>query len=341
MFPGPVTVTPVVTDATQPNDVPLSILDLAQVLPGESVADGLAATVSLAQNAERWGYRRVWYAEHHNMPTIASSATAVLIAHVAAHTSTIRLGAGGVMLPNHAPLVIAEQFGTLAELHPDRIDLGLGRAPGTDQTTVRALRRTPGAADTFPSDVQELQGFLSESIVAGVAATPGAGTKVPLFILGSSMFGAQLAAALGLPYAFASHFAPDALEAAVATYRRDFQPSQQLAEPYVIAGAGVIAADTEDEARRLFELTRRARIKTFLGRGRTLTDDDVELLLEGPGGAQVDHMLRYTGAGTGPQVRDWLRRFAVHADADELILVSSAVDRPAAVRTLELVAPAA
>lgn len=339
MFPGPVTVTPVVTDATQPNDVPLSLLDLAQVLPGESVADGLAATVSLARNAERWGYRRVWYAEHHNMPTIASSATAVLIAHVAAHTSTIRLGAGGVMLPNHAPLVIAEQFGTLAELHPDRIDLGLGRAPGTDQTTVRALRRTPGAADTFPSDVQELQGFLGESIVTGVAATPGAATKVPLFILGSSMFGAQLAAALGLPYAFASHFAPDALEAAVATYRRDFQPSEQLAEPYVIAGAGVIAADTDDEARRLFELTRRARVKTFLGRGRTLTDDDIELLLEGPGGAQVDHMLRYTGVGTGPQVRDWLRRFAVHADADELILVSSAVDRPAAVHALELVAP--
>ncbi len=338
MFAGPDAVVEVVTE-TDSRDVPLSILDLAQVLPGESVADGLTATIALARNAERWGYRRVWYAEHHNMPTIASSATAVLIAHVAAHTSSIRLGAGGVMLPNHAPLVIAEQFGTLAELHPGRIDLGLGRAPGTDQTTVRALRRTPGAADTFPSDVQELQSFLGESIIAGVAATPGAGTKVPLFILGSSLFGAQLAAALGLPYAFASHFAPDALEQAIATYRRDFRPSEQLSEPYVIAGAGVIAADTEDEARRLFELTRRARVKTFLGRGRALSDDDVELLLDGPGGAQVDHMLRYTGVGTGSQVRDWLRRFAVHADADELILVSSAVDRTAAVRALELVAP--
>ena len=333
MKPGPRAVGPSVTQ------VPLSILDLAQVLPGEAVADGLAATVSLARRAEAWGYRRIWYAEHHNMPSIASSATAVLIGHVAAHTSTIRLGAGGVMLPNHAPLVIAEQFGTLAELHPGRIDLGLGRAPGTDQGTVRALRRSPDSADTFPRDVQELRGFLGESVVPGVTATPGAGTRVPLYILGSSLFGAQLAAALGLPYAFASHFAPDALEAAVALYRRDFQPSEQLAEPYVIAGAGVIAADTEDEARRQLELTRRARVRTFLGRGRTLTDEDVEVLLDGPGGAQVDHMLRYTGVGTAAQVREWLDRFAVHAGADELILVSSAVDRAASVHTLELVAP--
>ena len=321
------------------SSVPLSILDLAQVLPGESVADGLAATVTLAQQAEAWGYRRIWYAEHHNMPTIASSATAVLIAHVAANTRSIRLGSGGVMLPNHSPLVIAEQFGTLAELHPGRIDLGLGRAPGTDQVTVRALRRDPSAADTFPRDVQELQGYLNESLISGVTATPGAGTKVPLYILGSSLFGAQLAAALGLPYAFASHFAPDALEAAVATYRRDFQPSDQLAEPYVIAGAGVIAADTEAEARRLLELTRRARVRMFLGRGRTLTDDDVEVLIEGPGGAQVDHMLRYTGVGTADQVKAWLDGFARHADADELILVSSAVDRTASRRSLELVAP--
>ncbi|HVK44186.1 MAG TPA: LLM class flavin-dependent oxidoreductase [Micropruina sp.] len=319
--------------------IPLSILDLAQVLPTEKVADGLAATVRLAQAAEGWGYRRIWYAEHHNMPTIASSATAVLIAHVAANTSTIRLGSGGVMLPNHAPLVIAEQFGTLAELHPGRIDLGLGRAPGTDQVTVRALRRTPEAADTFPRDVQELQGFLGDSVVPGVAATPGAGTRVPLYILGSSLFGAQLAAALGLPYAFASHFAPDALEPAVTTYRRDFRPSEQLAQPYVIAGAGVIAADTEDAARTQLELVRRARVRMFLGRGRTLTDDDVELLLDGPGGAQVDHMLQYTGVGTGSQVRSWLQGFATHADADEVILVSSAVDRTASLRTLELLAP--
>ena len=320
-------------------DVPFSILDLAQVLPGESVADGLAATVSLARRAETWGYRRIWYAEHHNMPTIASSATAVLIAHVAANTSSIRLGSGGVMLPNHAPLVIAEQFGTLAELHPGRIDLGLGRAPGTDQVTVRALRRDPGAAGTFPRGVQQLQGFLSESLIQGVSATPGAGTRVPLYILGSSLFGAQLAAALGLPYAFASHFAPDALEAAVATYRRDFRPSDQLAQPYVIAGAGVIAADTENEARRLLELTRRARVRMFLGRGRTLSDEDVELLIEGPGGAQVDHMLQYTGVGTAEQVKAWLAGFAAHAQADELILVSSAIERSASQHTLELLAP--
>ena len=306
-------------------DVPFSILDLAQVLPGESVADGLAATVSLARRAETWGYRRIWYAEHHNMPTIASSATAVLIAHVAANTSSIRLGSGGVMLPNHAPLVIAEQFGTLAELHPGRIDLGLGRAPGTDQVTVRALRRDPGAADTFPRDVQELQGFLSESLIQGVSATPGAGTRVPLYILGSSLFGAQLAAALGLPYAFASHF--------------DFRPSDQLAQPYVIAGAGVIAAATENEARRLLELTRRARVRMFLGRGRTLSDEDVELLIEGPGGAQVDHMLQYTGVGTAEQVKAWLAGFAAHAQADELILVSSAIERSASQHTLELLAP--
>ncbi|MFT3859797.1 LLM class flavin-dependent oxidoreductase [Micropruina sp.] len=320
-------------------DVPLSILDLAQVLPGESVADGLTATVRLAQQAESWGYRRIWYAEHHNMPGIASSATAVLIAHVAANTSAIRLGAGGVMLPNHAPLVIAEQFGTLAELHPGRIDLGLGRAPGTDQVTVRALRRDPAAADTFPADVHELQGFLNESLVAGVSATPGKGTRVPLFILGSSLFGAQLAAALGLPYAFASHFAPDALEVAVATYRRDFRPSEQLEQPYVIAGAGVIAADDEQEARRLFEVTRRERVRRFLARGRELSDDDVELLLDGPGGAQVDHMLRYTGVGTGQQVVSWLNGFARHATADEVIVVSSAAQRAASVRTLELLAP--
>ena len=211
---------------------PISILDLAQIGPDGSAADSFRASVEIARLAERSGYRRVWYAEHHNMSTIASSATSVLIAHVAAHTETIRLGAGGVMLPNHSPLVIAEQFGTLETLHPGRIDLGLGRAPGSDQNTMRALRRDAMSAEAFPRDVQELQGYLTgRSMIPGVDAIPGKDTHVPLYILGSSLFGAKLAAALGLPYAFASHFAPQALTDAVATYRREFQPSGQLAEP--------------------------------------------------------------------------------------------------------------
>ncbi len=231
--------------------VPLSILDLAEISRGETARDALLFSVKLAQHAERWGYRRVWYAEHHNMPVIASAATSVVIAHVAAATSSIRVGAGGIMLPNHSPLVIAEQFGTLEALHPGRIDLGLGRAPGSDQQTFRALRRTIAAAEQFPTDVLELQGYLTgNSRVPGVAATPGAGADVPLYILGSSLFGAQLAAALGLPYAFASHFAPQALQQAVAVYRRDFQPSAQLDHPYVIAGMNVIAADSDEEAQR-------------------------------------------------------------------------------------------
>src|ERR1700709_2367373 len=239
--------------------IPLSILDLAPIAPGETARESFAASVALAQTAEKSGYRRVWYAEHHNMPTIASSATSVLIGYVAGHTSTIRLGAGGIMLPNHAPLTIAEQFGTLETLHPGRIDLGLGRAPGTDQNTLRALRRSPMTADAFPEDVLELQGSLSdETRMPGVEATPGKGTRVPLYILGSSMFGATLAAALGLPYAFASHFAPAALQEAVAAYRREFRPSAQLDAPYVIAGVNVIAADSEDTAREQLRLVLRA-----------------------------------------------------------------------------------
>src|SRR5581483_4945993 len=226
-----------------------SLLDVAAVGQGETPADALHGAVPLAQAAERHGYHRVWYAEHHNMPQIASAATSVLIAHVAAHTSHIRLGAGGVMLPNHAPLLIAEQFGTLAELHPGRIDLGLGRAPGSDRTTMRALRRTDESADTFPQDVLELQGYLAgETRVPGVRATPGDGTNVPLYILGSSLFGAQLAAALGLPYAFASHFAPAALEAAAATYRSEYRPSAQHPEPYLIVAANLVAAESAQEA---------------------------------------------------------------------------------------------
>src|SRR6201997_28875 len=220
----------------------LSILDLAPIARGETAGMSFAASVALARRAEELGYHRVWYAEHHNMPSIASSATSVLIAHVGAQTSSIRLGSGGVMLPNHSPLVIAEQFGTLAALYPGRIDLGLGRAPGTDQQTTYALRRDPRTADRFPQDVLELQAFLrGESTVQGVDAYPGKGSNVPLYILGSSLFGAQLAGMLGLPYAFASHFAPDALDAAIAAYRSEFKPSAQLDAPYVIAGVNVTA----------------------------------------------------------------------------------------------------
>ncbi|WP_305092166.1 LLM class flavin-dependent oxidoreductase [Prescottella sp. R16] len=322
--------------------LPLSILDLAYIGSGETVADSFRSSVEMARNAERWGYHRIWYAEHHNMPSIASSATSVLIAHVAAHTERIRLGSGGIMLPNHSPLTIAEQFGTLAELHPGRIDLGLGRAPGTDQPTMRALRRDPSAADSFPQDVLELQGYLAgASRIPGVAAIPGAGTHVPLYVLGSSLFGAQLAAALGLPYAFASHFAPDALHDAIAVYRRDFRPSAQLAEPYVIAAVNVIAADTAAEAHRILEQTERTRVERFLGRGRTFTDEEIDMLLEAPAGRQVLAMMRYTAVGTPDTVHDYLAAFAERTGADELMIVSSASERNAWMRSLELVAEVA
>src|SRR3954465_14718070 len=229
--------------------IPLSILDLAPIARGEPAGSSIAASATLAQRAEEVGYQRVWYAEHHNMPAIASSATSVLIAHVGAQTDHIRLGAGGVMLPNHSPLTIAEQFGTLDAMYPGRIDLGLGRAPGSDQNTMYALRRNPNSADTFPQDVLELQAYLAgETRVPGVDAVPGKGSNVPLYVLGSSLSGPPPPAALGLPYAFPSHFAPQALEAAVATYRREFQPSAQLDESHVIAGVNVIAAQTRTPA---------------------------------------------------------------------------------------------
>lgn len=320
--------------------VPLSLLDLAPVTRSEGVRAALDATVRFAQRAEELGYRRVWYAEHHNMKAIASSATAVLIAHVAAHTSRIRLGAGGIMLPNHAPLVIAEQFGTLAELHPGRIDLGLGRAPGTDQATMRALRRDASAADAFPDDVLELQGYLTgDTLIDGVHAIPGRGTDVPLYILGSSMFGAQLAAALGLPYGFASHFAPAALEPAVRAYRELFQPSAQLDRPHVIAGVNVLAADDDDEARRQLQVRRRVFAKAIFGRpGQRPTDQQVEELLAGPHARHVDEMLSCTALGTPDTVRDQLDEFRVRADADELITVHQADTLAGRLRSLELLA---
>src|SRR4051812_28331485 len=288
--------------------IPLSILDLAPIIKGQSVGEAIAASVALAQQAETWGYQRVWYAEHHNMSAIASSATSVLIAHIAASTSSIRLGAGGVMLPNHSPLTIAEQFGTLASIHPGRIDLGLGRAPGSDQVTMRALRRTNSSSDAFPQDVLELQGYLSnESRIPGVEAIPGKGTKVPLYILGSSTFGASLAAALGLPFAFASHFAPGSLQDAVTIYRRDFRPSAQLGRPHVIAGVNVVAADSSAAAQQEFHQLKRARVSALFGRGgRTFTDAEAEAILASEGGRQIEQMVTYSAVGTPAEVRDYL-----------------------------------
>lgn len=319
--------------------VPLSILDLAIIERGATARDALTGSVALAQRAEARGYLRVWYAEHHNMASIASSATSVLIAHVAAHTTTIRLGSGGIMLPNHSPLVIAEQFGTLASLHPGRIDLGLGRAPGSDQNTMRALRRDPRAAEQFPHDILELQGYLSDTtLIDGVDATPGKGTEVPLYILGSSRLGAQLAALLGLPYAFASHFAPHNLEQAVAVYRREFRPSAQLSEPYVIAGVNVIAADRETEAQQHLASVRRARVALIVGRGQHLSDEQADEILASPQGQQVAAMMRYTAAGTPSAVKEYLDAFAAHAGADELIVAHAARTMEARLRSLDLLA---
>jgi luciferase family oxidoreductase group 1 len=321
--------------------VPLSILDLAAVCREETIAESFAGSVELARRAERGGYKRIWYAEHHNISSIASSATAVLIAHIAAHTETIRLGAGGVMLPNHSPLVIAEQFGTLETLHPGRIDLGLGRAPGTDQRTWMALRRDPAASDRFPQDVVELQRFLSdEEPLPGLRAIPGRGTHVPLYILGSSLFGAELAAQLGLPYAFASHFAPRFLHEALELYRREFKPSQQLREPYAIAGVGVIAADTAESAAAQLETARRVRARALFGRGRKLSDEDITAILESPQAIAVDEMLAYTATGVADEVSDYLQRFADDTRADELMTVHYSDTVPNRLRSVELVASA-
>jgi luciferase family oxidoreductase group 1 len=255
------------------------------------------------------------------MAAIASSATSVLIAHVAANTQSICLGAGGIMLPNHAPLVIAEQFGTLAELHPGRIELGLGRAPGSDQATQRALRRPPTAADDFPHGVLELQGYLSKSTrVPGVEATPGKGTSVPLYILGSSLYGASLAAALGLPYAFASHFAPAALDEAIALYRHDFQPSEQLDRPHVIAGVNVVAADTTAAAEAHLLYAQRRRVGRFLAPGRALSDDEADDILASRSGRQVLQMMECTAVGNPHAVARYLDDFAAASNADELIV---------------------
>lgn len=320
----------------------VSVLDLAPI-GDDSVGEGLRNCVAIAQEAERHGYRRVWYAEHHNMSSIGSSATSVLIAHVAAHTETIGLGAGGIMLPNHSPLVIAEQFGTLAELHPGRIDLGLGRAPGTDGATFQALRRSVHASDQFPQDVMELASFLSdERPRSAVNAYPGRGTRVPLTILGSSLFGANLAAQLGLPYSFASHFAPDALRAAVSHYRDNYVPNDINPEPYVTVGMNVAAAATQSEAEALFERIKIDRVRRFLSRGRetTLTAHEAGLIMDTPAAQQIVGMLQYSAVGDAETVRGETLAFASFADADEVITVHAAPTHDERMTSIRLGAPA-
>ncbi|MBH5297905.1 LLM class flavin-dependent oxidoreductase [Corynebacterium ulcerans] len=303
--------------------VPLSILDFATIPRGETARKSFTRSVQLARAAERLGFSRIWYAEHHNVPTIASSAPAILIAHVANHTDRIRLGAGGIMLPNHSPYVVAEQFGTLAELHPGRIDLGLGRAPGTDQNTVgKALRRSPHAANSFPHDVAELQGYLSDqSPIPGIRAIPGAGTQVPLYILGSSLFGARLAAEMGFPYAFASHFAPKYLDEAIRTYRGEFRPSAHLDKPYVIAGVNVTWAETMQKAHEEFDEVFRSTLRSISSRGESLSDSQLDALANTHAGDNVREMLRFSAIGTTQTVTDYLQRFVARANADELMLL--------------------
>ena len=319
----------------------LSVLDLAPVPQGCTPGDALRRSLDLAQHAEGWGYRRYWLAEHHNMIGIASAATAVAIGFVAGGTKTIRVGSGGIMLPNHSPLVIAEQFGTLASLYPGRIDLGLGRAPGTDQRTLRALRRDPSVADNFPQDVVELQTLLGP-LQPGqtVQAVPGTDTNVPLWILGSSMFGAQLAGVLGLPYAFASHFAPDSLIPALEAYRGRFQASDQLDRPHAMAGVNVVVAETDAEARRLFTSVQQQFANMFRGTRGLLQApiDDIEAYWSPAEKAQASHMLTYAFVGSRETVRQGLLRFIERTRVDELMVVSALYDHEARLRSYELLA---
>jgi luciferase family oxidoreductase group 1 len=322
--------------------IPLSVLDLSPVVEGSDASASLANTLDLARHAERLGYRRYWLAEHHNMPGIASAATSVVIAHVAAGTKAIRVGAGGIMLPNHAPLVIAEQFGTLAALHPGRIDLGLGRAPGTDMLTARALRRNlAGDVDNFPNDVVELMNYFAPAQEGQrVRAVPGEGLDVPVWILGSSLYGAQLAAMLGLPYAFASHFAPAELDHAIAIYRQRFQPSQQLAEPYVMAGLNVVATPTDEEARYLFTSSQQSFVNLRSGRPGKLPPpvDDIEPFLQGPLKAMLSQVLSAAIVGSPATVRDGLTAFVGRTDVDEVIVTTQVYEHAARVRSYELLA---
>lgn len=320
-----------------------SLLDLVPVVEGGTVAQSLANAADLARHAEALGYTRYWCAEHHGMAGIASAATAVVIGHVAAATKTIRVGAGGIMLPNHAPLVIAEQFGTLAALFPGRIDLGLGRAPGSDQRVARALRRTLDSdPNAFPQDVLELQSYFADDGQTGIRATPGAGARVPLWILGSSLFGAQLAAALGLPYAFASHFAPDALDQALAIYRRDFRPSAQLDKPYVMCGFNVFAAESEEEAEVLASSQQQAFVALRTGNPRQLPPpvSGYRETLGPQGNSILDHVLQCSAIGSPETVLRKIAEFTERTRADELMIASAIYDHAARKRSLEITAEA-
>ena len=321
--------------------IPLSVLDLSPIVQGGSAAESFRNTLELAQHAERWGYRRYWMAEHHGMPGVASAATAVIVGHVAGGTSTIRVGAGGIMLPNHAPLVIAEQFGTLASLYPGRIDLGLGRAPGSDQTVMRALRRSAVAEDTFPQDVAELQAYFQPARPGqAVQAVPGAGLDVPLWILGSSTYGAQLAAALGLPFAFASHFAPRMMRQAVEIYRATFRPSAQLASPHVMLGVNVFAAETDEEARRLFTSLQQAFVNLRSGQPGPLPPpvDDFEATLPPMWQLAIADMLSCTVVGSPDTGRRGVAEFEATTGADELMVTSQIFDHAARLRSYEITA---
>jgi luciferase family oxidoreductase group 1 len=316
----------------------LSILDLSPIVADGDAALAFRNTVDLAQQAEAWGYHRFWLAEHHNLPGIASAATSVVICHVAGKTKTLRLGAGGIMLPNHAPLVIAEQFGTLESLFPGRIDLGLGRAPGSDQRTARALRRNLGSSgDTFPQDVLELQAYFAGT-VQGVQAVPGTGLNVPLYLLGSSDFSARLAAELGLPFAFASHFAPEYLEVALQLYRRNFRPSAQLDKPYVIIGAGVFAGETDGEASRLFSSAQLQFLSMVRGRPGRLPPpvDSIDEYCSPAERAAIAQRTRYAAVGSPATVRGRFEEFLAQTQADEIIVTGQIYDHAARLRSFEI-----
>jgi luciferase family oxidoreductase group 1 len=322
---------------------PLSILELVRVTQETDARGALNNARDLAAHAEKLGYGRVWVAEHHNMAGIASAATSVVLAHLAEGTRTIRVGAGGIMLPNHAPYVIAEQFGTLARLFPGRIDLGLGRAPGTDQLTLHALRRPPEAAETFPQDVMELQAFLAPAVPnQRIQAVPAAGTEVPLWILGSSHFGAMLAGELGLPYAFASHFAPDHLISALEIYRSRFKPSEQLDRPYAMVGVNIVAADSDDKARRLATTQQMSFTNMFRG-ARGLSQppiDDIENYWTPMEKAQAMRMLARSIIGSADTVRKGIAALIEETGADELIVVSDIYEHSERLRSIELIAEA-
>ena len=321
--------------------LPYSLLDLAPVTIGSTPAQAFAHSLDLARHAERLGYTRFWLAEHHNMPGIASAATAVLIGHVAGGTSTIRVGAGGIMLPNHSPLQVAEQFGTLASLHPGRIDLGLGRAPGTDQATARALRRYYDSADAFPQDVAELLRYFEPATPGqAVQAVPGAGVEVAVWLLGSSLFGARLAAMLGLPYSFASHFAPDMMEEALALYRREFQPSRRLREPYAMLAMNVVAADSEAEAWRLFTTQQQTFVNLRRGEIGLVPPpvDDIESWWTPQEKAGVERALACSAIGDEAGVGQAIATFVERHRPDELMLTANIHDHQARLRSFEIAA---